>query len=174
MQFMKDTGNILSLHLIGDIDRNNAGAIIGAIEANKRDVELQRVDILLSSSGGYIFPTFTLFDYLKSLKVPINITATGRCQSCALALLQVGTKRISREHTLFGLHPNVFTISEPKSLPDIHSEVKGFEMQNEFFIEMLVHRTRMRREKIERLCEKELLFSPQEALRFGLIDEIEK
>jgi ATP-dependent protease ClpP protease subunit len=147
---------ILSLQLIGDIDSDKAGNIIGVIDGNKEQ-GLKRIELLLSSAGGYIYPTFMLFDYFKSLKIPIHITATGRCQSCALALLQAGAKRISRKHTLFGVHPNAFTISEPKNISDIHAEIKSFELQNEFFLEMLVHHNRTNQEVIKKLCEKEFI-----------------
>jgi ATP-dependent Clp protease, protease subunit len=172
MDEKESTTATVSLHLIGDIDSEKVAEIIDKIEIHKEQRNLGSIELLLSSAGGYLYPTFTLFDYLKSLKIPVQVTATGRCQSCALALLQAGTKRVSRPHTLFGLHANLFTIPEPKNLSDINAEMKEFEIQNDFFFEILSHHTSVRREELEKLSEREFLFPPQEALRLGLIDTI--
>ena len=166
-------GDARSTSLIGGLEYETVRPVIETLDSLSSDKSVKGIKLTLTSSGGWFHSAFTLFDYIKSYSKPVNIIATGCCHSSAILVLQAGAKRLSRPHTDFQFHRVVHEVAEATS-EDIKTKLVGFKRQEEVYFDTVAKRTKLSSSQIKRLCSTERSFGPEEALDWGLIDEIEK
>lgn len=166
------TPSVKFISFVGDFYFDAIRPLFTELDAIQEDHSIERIELTLTSAGGYFHSAFAVFDYLKAFPKPVDIIATGCCQSSALLVLQSGRKRLSRPHTNFMLHAPWHHIPDKKSLAAIRNDAAEFERQENVFFELLAYRSSVSQEKLRQLCNHEHFFNSQKALKYGLIDEI--
>jgi ATP-dependent Clp protease protease subunit len=98
---------------IGQVYINGAiGANDGEVGVNLIDVIKQvqtqpfatSFDVFINSEGGYVDVGFDIYDYLKSLKVPINTIGIGMVASIATVIFMAGDTRKMQSGCKFMIH----------------------------------------------------------------------
>lgn len=97
----------MSTHVI-----NFSGPINQVTSERIRDISLQAVAqgaseirLHISSEGGNTLHGFTLYNFLRSLPVPLVIHNMGNIESIAVVVFLAGTTRIASPHSRFLIHP---------------------------------------------------------------------
>jgi ATP-dependent Clp protease protease subunit len=156
---------------IGEINLDNVKDFIQKMDDLKK-TDSGKVQITLTTLGGYIVSAIALYDYLKSYPKIVEIVVMGCCHSCGLLVLQAGTKRLSYLHTRFMFHHAMFDIQNQKYLKDLKSTVGYYEQLQDMFFELTTKQSHLSKEEFMQLCNSEYYFDANKALEFGLIDDV--
>jgi len=92
--------NNYDLRIIGTIDNNTLYTFLNLIEGKKDN----KVSIFLCSSGGSAEIAIAINDLIKINKLNVTIHCFGEVESCALTILNAGSKKLSSKTCIFGSH----------------------------------------------------------------------
>ena len=134
------------------------------------------ITILINSPGGSVNDGLAIYDAMQYVKSDVRTVCMGIAASMGALLLTAGTKgkRAAWEHSRVMIH-------QPMIGGQIMAPASGLKIQAEEMVrtkrllnEILVRHTGQPMEKIEKDTDRDYFMSPQEALDYGMIDEIKK
>jgi ATP-dependent protease ClpP protease subunit len=107
------------------------------------------------------------------IKIPVYTYIEGEADSAASLIACVGTKRFCSRHALSLIH-DVRQISggQVQKTDDIELEAKNLKMFKEKLYDIYLSHSKLSREELEKIASKEDYSTPEELLKYGLIDEI--
>lgn len=164
------------INLNGTIDEINAiNVIVKLLDLDSESHE-EPIQIYINSNGGSIVHGLAIYDTMKHIQAPVYTTCTGLCASMGAFLLSCGEKghRAALKHSRILIHQ-----------PLISSRAGMMEKESE--LRKIAHDLQKRRESLEKImaensgqtikrlhkdCERDNWMSAEEALAYGLIDEI--
>ncbi|MBQ6921047.1 MAG: ATP-dependent Clp protease proteolytic subunit [Bacilli bacterium] len=164
------------INLNGTIDEINAiNVIVKLLDLDSESHE-EPIQIYINSNGGSIVHGLAIYDTMKHIQAPVYTTCTGLCASMGAFLLSCGEKghRTALKHSRILIHQ-----------PLISSRAGMMEKESE--LRKIAHDLQKRRESLEKImaensgqtikrlhedCERDNWMSAEEALAYGLIDEI--
>jgi ATP-dependent Clp protease protease subunit len=143
-----------------------------------RDNPGHKIRININSQGGVILDALFLLDtlnFLRSIGHHVTIAVYGRSASCAGWLLQAADVRIIGAHSWFLIHEVSSEVKGSKSA--LKAELARVEQLQNQTSTILCSRTggRLTIEKIDKEIDggRDWWLTAQEALDYGLVDEIE-
>lgn len=163
--------------------------ITGAIDENglldiHQDILLKHLDpkwnqdiqLIINSVGGSCSEGWALLDLLDWIKMDVRTTGLGFCASLGAVLVACGTKgkRSATRNTSFMIH-GAFAGHMEGNKQQIAAQVRDFEQEYERDIRFwLEHSKFTRKQEIENnfLNGIDKYISPEEALKFEIIDEV--
>ncbi|TSC85107.1 MAG: Protease subunit of ATP-dependent Clp protease [Parcubacteria group bacterium Gr01-1014_13] len=132
------------------------------------------ISIKITSNGGNTRASFAIYDLLRLYPGEKTGTVIGAARSAAVTILQACDRRECMRGSLVLIHDNIFDvrisqIDDAKEWEKIMAEMR--ETQANLF-SILEKRTKKSRGEIIALCKEDHDLLAEEALKFGLIDEI--
>ena len=129
------------------------------------------ITLVMNSSGGCMFEMFGIIDYIKSLKVKVNVIVRGQAMSAAAMILATATgSRICSKHTTIMLHEA--SIGQYGKSSDIQASAKQYKKMEDDCIRLLAESTKKDETWWKENTRKDLFLSADEALELGIIDLI--
>lgn len=129
------------------------------------------ITIVLNSDGGCMFEMFAIIDYIKSLKVKVNIIVRGQAMSAAAMILATATgSRICSKHSTIMLHQASGGRYGKNS--DIQASAKQYKKMEDDSLILLSESTNKDIDWWRDNTRTDLFLSAEEALELGLIDLI--
>ena len=128
------------------------------------------VKLIVNSPGGDLSAIFLLYDTIKMMKAPVY-TLGRYCGSGAALILAAGTRRYLAPHARMMLHlPSGQIGGDTRDWDIYHAEMAKYkDSVVQILQECGVKRTR---DDILRDIDRDIWFNPQEAIDYGLADEI--
>jgi ATP-dependent Clp endopeptidase proteolytic subunit ClpP len=131
--------------------------------------------IEITSPGGSVFDGLALIDYARKLKAEgyvINTFGSGLIASMAVPLLQIGvTRTVGRNSWLMVHEVSDFAIG---TVADIEDVAKFNRRLNDSLYSILAERSTLTLAEIKRRAmRRDWYFSADEAVKYGLADEVE-
>jgi ATP-dependent Clp protease protease subunit len=137
----------------------------------KRGVD---ISLYINSPGGSVDDTMAIYDTMKFIGSDVSTYCIGRAQSGAAIVLAAGTKgkRHALPHAKVMLHQPWGGVTGQAADIKIQADeiIKAKQMINE----ILAKHTGMDMKKIAEETERDKYMSAEEALKYGLIDEVLK
>ena len=122
------------------------------------------IDLYISTQGGWPDSAFTIVDAIRMIDAPVNTWAMGGCYSAGAVILAAGTgRRYSTDSAIMMLHTNLADSEDPFSYGRLDRA-----RYEDFWREAAELPTRWYPMTGEALY----YLSPDEALQFGIIDEV--
>ena len=133
----------------------------------------QDINVYINSPGGSISAMLAMYDTMRFVNADVATTALGMAASAGAFLLAAGTKgkRSALPNTRILLHqPAIGGIGGQASDVEIHAKeiVHTKRRVNELMAEM----TGQPFEKVERDTDRDYILSPEEAVEYGVIDQV--
>jgi ATP-dependent Clp protease protease subunit len=133
----------------------------------------QDINLYINSPGGSVSAGLAIYDTMQFVKPDIVTTALGMAASMGAFLLSAGTKgkRNALPNTRVLLHqPSVGGLAGQASDVQIHAEelIRTKKRLNE----ILAQHTGQPYEKIERDTDRDYIMGAEEAIEYGVIDNI--
>lgn len=156
----------------GEIDSNMANLIVAQLLFLEADDPDKDISLYINSPGGSVTAGMAIFDTMRYIKAPVSTICIGMAASMGSLLLTAGTKgkRIALPNSEIMIHQPLGGAQGQASDVAIHAE------------HLLKTRTKLNRilsectgqpiERIEQDVERDHFLSAQEALEYGLIDNI--
>ena len=130
------------------------------------------INIYINSPGGDITALFAIYDTMSFVKPDISTICFGQAASAAAVLLAAGTKgkRLALPHARVLLHQPWGQAGGQAT--DVELAAREILRMRTQLDELLAHHTGQEAEKIHKDTERDFVMSADEALAYGIIDEV--
>ena len=158
--------------LIGEINYARATEVIMKIlylDNQKRNTE---ISLYVNSPGGSVDDTMAIYDTMRFVSSPIATYCIGRAQSGGAIVLAAGTKgkRFALPHAKIMLHQPWGGVYGQAA--DIKIQAEEILKAKKMLSELLAQLSGQPVEKIIAETERDRYLTAEEALKYGLIDEV--
>lgn len=130
------------------------------------------ISLYINSPGGIVTAALAIYDTIQYIKPDVATICTGLAASGGAVLLAAGTKgkRYALPHSRIMLHQVLGGAEGP--VKDVEIQTKEIVRIKEIINEILARHSGQSIEKIEKDTDRDFYMSPEEAQKYGLIDEI--
>lgn len=129
------------------------------------------IDLLINSSGGNGYNADALIAVMNQISAPVNTICLGHALSGACEVLASGTgKRLSYEFATLMFHQTLWEADG--DITNLEIQAKQGQKFRDAQIELLHRCTGKDKKQLRSDIERDFYLSAQEALKYGLIDEI--
>lgn len=132
------------------------------------------IKIYIDCYGGSLSALFSILDMIENCKCPIYTVDVGEADSAAAVILAAGTKRFINKNSRVMLHEvqiSMLISQQPASA--VQAMMKEVEILNDRFFNELSRLTKKTRQELEKdIAGKDLFLSAEEAIEYGIVDEI--
>jgi ATP-dependent Clp protease protease subunit len=130
------------------------------------------VQLYVNSPGGEITALFAIYDTMQFIPNDIQVVCFGQAASAAAVLLAAGTpgKRLALPHSRIMLHQPWGGVAGQAT--DIEIQAKEILRMREEIDQILSYHTGQPFERISKDTDRDFYMSAQEALEYGIIDEV--
>jgi len=155
-----------------DLTDVSANVIVAQLLFLKMEDPKKDIHLYINSPGGYITAGLAIYDTMKYLGLNINTYCIGQAASMGALLLAAGTKG-----KRFALPNSRVMIHQPSggiggTSEDIALQAKEIIYMKERNAMILAECTGQSIEKIKEDSERDFFMSPEEAIQYGMIDEV--
>lgn len=160
------------LFLWGEINPSSAGNLIMhmlELQAKSPDRDVQ---IYINSPGGSVDDTLAIYDTLQFLNCDVATYCVGQAASGAAIILAAGTKgkRYALPHSKIMIHQPWGGVTGQAS--DIKIQAEEILKSKKMLNELLAYHTGRTTKQIEKETERDCYLTPQQAMEYGIVDEI--
>jgi len=154
------------------IDDTVANLIVAQLLFLNHEDPERDIQMYINSPGGHVYAGLAIYDTMKMIQAPVSTWAVGVTASMATVLLAAGEegKRYALPHSTMHMHPAGG--GTQGYTPDVRIQYKELErLQNSLFY-ILSRHTGQTTEQIEADFDRDRFMHAQEAVEYGLIDNI--
>lgn len=130
------------------------------------------IHLYINSPGGHVTSGLAIYDTMQFLKCDITTYCIGQAASMGAVLLSAGTK--GKRHAL---PSSRIMIHQPMGgaqgqATDIEIQAREIMKMKQKLNEILAKHTGQKLSKIEKDVDRDYFMSPEEALKYGLVDQV--
>ncbi len=160
--------------LIGEINQGSAARVMMQmlyLENQKRGAD---INFYINSPGGSVDDTLAVYDTMRFMSSPVSTYCLGRAYSGAAVLLTAGQKgkRYILPHAKVMIHQPYGGVTGQAE--DIRIQAEQIIKAKAELNRIIADNTGQAIENIQRDSERDKYFTAEEALRYGLVDEVLK
>lgn len=155
-----------------EINTDFATSIIGQLLYLESEDSEKPITMYINSPGGSISDGLAIYDVMNKIKAPIVTIAMGMAASMAAFLLCSGSrgKRYALPNATVMIHQPLGAAEGQAT--DILIRAKRIDMLRTKMYNIMSNNCGQDFDTVAKACERDNYLSPEEALNFGLIDEI--
>jgi ATP-dependent Clp protease protease subunit len=132
----------------------------------------KRFHLMLQSTGGIINDGIALYNYLRGLPIELITYNCGTVQSIAVSIFLAAQKRKASRSATFMIHKATFYVSSPTTSMQLSAATQSLKVDDDRIERILKEYIRMPEEKWDAHRFIDIFITAEEALQYGLIDEI--
>ncbi|MDD5454205.1 MAG: ATP-dependent Clp endopeptidase proteolytic subunit ClpP [Candidatus Ratteibacteria bacterium] len=154
------------------IDDHVANVVIAQLLYLESEDPKKDIFLYINSPGGYATSGLAIYDTMQFIKCDVSTICIGQASSAAALLLVAGTKgkRLSLPHSRILIHQPSGTIQGQAT--DIGIHAKEILSLKEKMNQLIAKHTGQPLERIQKDTERDFFMNPEEAKKYGIIDEI--
>ena len=163
---------------IGDaVDSSLVNSVVAQmLFLEKKDPD-KDITIYINTPGGEVYSGMAIYDTIQHIKCDVVTIATGLAASMWSIFLAWGTKwkRLALPHSKIMIHqPLISGKGLTGQATDIEIEAEEMVKVKKMFIQIIAKHTKQKVDKVEKDMERNNWMTPEDALKYGLIDKIVK
>ncbi len=149
-----------------------ANAVIAQLLFLESEDPEKEAILYINSPGGSVSAGLGIYDVMQLISCPVATYCTGMAASMAALLMAGGTKgkRLSLPNSRIMIHQPLGGVTGQAS--DIERHAREILRLKKRLNDIFVEHTGRTYEEIERDTDRDTFMAPEEALKYGLIDEI--
>ena len=162
------------IFLTGPIDDNIASLVCAQLLFLESENPKKEISFYINSPGGIVWSGLAVYDTMQYISSKIMTICIGQAASAGSLLLTAGEKDMR-----FSLPNSRIMIHQPSG--GYQGQVTDLEIQTNEIIktkkrlnQIYAKHTEKNIEEVELIMERDKYFSPDEAIKFGLIDKVVK
>ncbi|MFZ9477171.1 MAG: ATP-dependent Clp protease proteolytic subunit, partial [Candidatus Limnocylindrus sp.] len=134
----------------------------------------KEIFLYINSPGGVITSGLAIYDTMQYVRAPVSTICTGIAMSMGAVLLAAGApgRRFALPHSRIMIHQGSGGFRG--NTPDVFIQVKEMEKLVKTTQEILAAHTGQPFDKVVKDTDRDLFLSPEEAVEYGIIDEVYK
>lgn len=134
----------------------------------------KEIFLYINSPGGVITSGLAIYDTMQYVRAPVSTICTGIAMSMGAVLLAAGApgRRFALPHSRIMIHQGSGGFRG--NTPDVFIQVKEMEQLVRTTQEILAAHTGQPMDKVVKDTDRDLFLSPEQAVEYGIIDEVYK
>jgi ATP-dependent Clp protease, protease subunit len=131
------------------------------------------ISLYINSPGGSVLAGLAIYDTMQMIRADVSTVCMGLSASMGTILLAGGArgKRFSLPHSTIHMHPA--GIGQLRgNAPDVEIQARELLREQQLTRELLARDTGQPLERIARDFDRDLFMTPEQALEYGIIDQI--
>lgn len=160
------------IFVTGEIEDNMASLIVAQLLFLESENPEKDISMYINSPGGVVTSGLSIYDTMQYIKCKVSTICLGQACSAASLLLCAGEpgKRISLPNSRIMIHQPSGGFKGQATDIEIHAkEILSIKKR---LNNIYVHHTGKPLATVEKAMERDNFMSPEDALKFGLIDKI--
>jgi len=160
----------------GAITTETANMIIAQLLYLEAEDNEKEINLYINSPGGLVSGGLAVYDTMQYIKAPITTICMGMAMSFGALLLAAGSKgrRYALPHSRIMIHQPLVWGGISGQVTDIEIESRELADNKDRLLNILVKHTGQDKEKIRRDSERNYYMSAEEAMEYGIIDQVLK
>jgi ATP-dependent Clp protease, protease subunit len=156
------------------IDDHVANIVIAQLLFLEAEDDKKDIKIFINSPGGVVYSTLAIYDTIQFIKPDVQTICIGMAASGASVLLTAGKKgkRYALPNSRIMIHQPMGGAEGQAT--DISIQAKEILYLKDKIIDVMSQHSGQKRDKVATDMERDFFMSPEEAKKYGLIDEIIK
>ncbi|MDC0044899.1 ATP-dependent Clp protease proteolytic subunit [Pelagibacteraceae bacterium] len=160
------------IFLTGPIDDNIASLICAQILFLESENPKKEISFYINSPGGIVWSGLAIYDTMQYVSSKIMTICIGQAASAGSLLLMAGEKDMR-----FSLPNSRIMVHQPSGgyqgqVTDIEIQTNEIRKTKERLNQIYAKHTGKKLSEVANIMERDKYFSPEEAIKFGLIDKI--
>jgi ATP-dependent Clp protease protease subunit len=154
------------------VNAASANLVVAQLLFLNREDQERVIQMYINSPGGEVYAGLAMYDAMQQINAPVSTTAVGFTASFGTVLLAAGAagRRYALPHATIHMHqPHGGAQGQ---VTDLMIQVKEYQRLKDQVTDIFVRHTGRDREEILRDAERDLYFSPEQAVEYGLIDKV--
>lgn len=158
--------------LQGPIDDHSANLVVAQLLFLEAKDPEQDIKLFINSPGGVITAGLAIYDTMQYVHCDVSTICVGQAASMATVLLAAGAKgkRLALPNSRIHLHQPLG--GAQGQAVDVHIQAQELLKARERLNHILVQHTGQSLDRINQDTDRDFFMSSEEALKYGLIDEI--
>lgn len=159
-------GKLIINGQIGSFDGVQGVELVDIISQVKKQPDATSFRVYINSEGGFVDVGFDIFNYLRSLGLPITTVGNGLVASIATVIFMAGDKRVVREGNMFMIHlPMGRAAGTADEIAGYAEQIKAVENK---VVDFYVERFGISKEAIEPLLKNETWLTEAQLKELGI------
>ena len=162
------------IFLGGPVEDDIANLIIAQLLFLDSEDPEKEISLYINSPGGVITSGLAIYDTMRYVRAPVSTICTGIAMSMGAVLLAAGApgRRFALPHSRIMIHQGSGGFRG--NTPDVFIQVKEMEQLVRTTQEILAAHTGQPMDKVVKDTDRDLFLSPEQAVEYGIIDEVYK
>ena len=162
------------IFLGGPVEDDIANLVIAQLLFLDSEDPEKPISLYINCPGGVVTAGLAIYDTMQYVRAPVHTICTGIAMSMGAVLLAAGAagKRFALPHSRIMIHQGSGGFRG--NTPDVFIQVKEMEQLVKTTQELLAAHTGQTIDKIMKDTDRDLFLSPEEAVEYGIIDEVYK
>ncbi len=162
------------IFLGGPVEDDIANLIIAQLLFLDSEDPEKEISLYINSPGGVITSGLAIYDTMRYVRAPVSTICTGIAMSMGAVLLAAGApgRRFALPHSRIMIHQGSGGFRG--NTPDVFIQVKEMEQLVRTTQEILAAHTGQSMDKVVKDTDRDLFLSPEQAVEYGIIDEVYK
>ena len=154
------------------IDSQIANLTVAQLLFLEREDSDRRIQMYVNSPGGGVYAGMGIYDTMQAVHAPINTVAVGFAASFGTVILTGGTAGMRHALPNATIHLHQPLGGARGQASDIAIQANEIIRQKALIYSIIAKHSRQSADYIEKLSERDIFFTPQQALEHGLIDSV--
>lgn len=158
----------------GQIEETLANLVVAQLLFLAAEDGKREINVYINSPGGSVTAGLAIYDTLRTLPCPVSTTCVGMAASFGTILLMAGDRGLRRSlpHARIHMHQPLIQGGIGGQATDIDIQAREILHTRDVLNEIIQHHTEQSLERIRRDTERDFFMSANEALEYGIIDEV--
>lgn len=155
------------------IDSETANVITAQLLLLDSQSSEQPINLFINCPGGEVYAGLAIYDVMQFISAPVHTNCVGIAMSMGSVILMAGEAghRVALPHSRIMIHAG--SAGFPRSsLPDLEVQAREFTDIRDMMEEVYQRHTGHPREKLRQDMERDRFMSPEQAVEYGLIDDV--
>lgn len=154
------------------VDDQVANVIVAQLLYLAREDPEKDISIYIHSPGGVVTAGLAIYDTMQLIQPDVSTICVGSAYSMGTVLLCAGAKGKRYALPSSTIHMHQGRAGTQGQITDIKIAAKEFERLDALIAEILAKHTTQTLEKIRQDTDRDIYFTSQQAVEYGLIDDI--
>jgi len=149
-----------------------ANVVVAQLLFLDREDPEKEISLYINCPGGEVYPGLAVYDTMQQVQAPISTIAVGWTASLGTVLLAAGTegRRYALPHATIHMHPAHGRAGG--YAPDVQIAAQELLRMQDLLKNLLARHTGQSVERITKDFDRDYFMDPQEAIEYGIIDEV--
>jgi ATP-dependent Clp protease protease subunit len=158
----------------GQIEETLANLVVAQLLFLAAEDGKREINVYINSPGGSVTAGLAIYDTMRILPCPVSTTCVGMAASFGTILLMAGDRGLRRSlpHARIHMHQPLIPGGIGGQATDIDIQAREILHTRDVLNEIIEHHTGQLLERIRRDTERDFFLSANEALEYGIIDEV--